>query len=82
MPAKGLPIADRSRGRPFETGGDLTVLLQEGLEIKLDKLVGRRPHWRGNRWWQQPPERAAEARYVAIPSSHRQPIAGLPAIRP
>jgi hypothetical protein len=24
-----------------QAGGDLTVLLKEGLEIKLDKLVGR-----------------------------------------
>jgi hypothetical protein len=25
----------------IKAGGDLTVLLKEGLEIKLDKLVGR-----------------------------------------
>jgi hypothetical protein len=25
----------------WQAGGDLTVLLKEGLEIKLDKLVGR-----------------------------------------
>jgi hypothetical protein len=26
----------------FLTGGDLTVLLKEGLEINLDKLIGGR----------------------------------------
>jgi hypothetical protein len=34
-------LSPEEREQLRQAGGDLTVLLKKGLEIKLDKLVGR-----------------------------------------
>jgi hypothetical protein len=35
------PLTEGEMEQLRQNGGDLSVLLKEGLEIKLDKLVGR-----------------------------------------